>query len=315
MANQNPLSLVEAVKDAANSGLDIGGVRQHAALVPFGGKQPKVVFMPQYQGYVHLMCYGPDATANSVTAEVVRECDEFTYSVNETGEHLYYNKNMKPGRKNSPIVGAFAIAYLKSGTSKVKVMTFEELEDIRKRSPSVKKNKSSPWDTDREAMYRKCPVRALRNLVPMGNPTIEKILEADMAFHGETEVAEAVVIDNEMLPAKPAVKPVEVKEKPKRRATKQAAPPPPQTPPSPPPPQDPAPVEVTNQDADDPPPHEQHIDVEKVKVWGEIQNAKSRMTDEASRIIETHCAPVTFESSIQELRNHLFDCKNIMGEG
>jgi len=109
------------------------------------------------------------------------------------------------------IIGAYATAHLKAGGPPlIAVMSLEEIHARRARSSGWKafeagKIKSTPWDTDFEAMARKCPIRELGKRIPY--PTLQGAALRDEAREegrasvedpidlGEAEVSEPEVCD------------------------------------------------------------------------------------------------------------------------
>jgi recombination protein RecT len=85
-------------------------------------------------------------------------------------------------RTSDDVVAAYVVNFMAEGPPQFLVMDFEELEKKRARAASTNKA-DSPWNTDREAMYRKSPIRAIANFMP---------LQAEM------EIAKAIVYEDQM---------------------------------------------------------------------------------------------------------------------
>jgi len=61
------------------------------------------------------------------------------------------------------------------------VLSADEVESYRKRSPSQKGSPSGPWLTDPEAMYCKTAIRRLAKYLPMSIDYVETALSVDGA--------------------------------------------------------------------------------------------------------------------------------------
>lgn len=173
-AAQDPASLLSALLDAARKGLEPGTEQYY--LVPFGGS---VQGIEGYQGIIERI-YRAGA-AQSVVVEVVRERDTFTYV---------------PGRDERPvhkvdwfgdrgvIVGAYAYAIMRGGaTSKVVVLNRQHIEDAKANSRGADR-KTSPWQTNYEAMVLKTAARRLEKWVPTSSEYREELRRDTAALVG-----------------------------------------------------------------------------------------------------------------------------------
>ena len=78
------------------------------------------------------------------------------------------------------IIGAYCIAEIKGSGYQIEFMTNEELEKIKKRSPSAGYG-TSPWTTDEAEMKRKTVVRRASKYLPMSIEVAAALQEADEA--------------------------------------------------------------------------------------------------------------------------------------
>lgn len=147
-------SIVKSVMDAARLGLELDGVQ--AALVPFKGEAQ---CMPMYQGLT-LLAY-EDPTLESLDVYTVREGDEYEIHLGTNARIIHrpmalpvFDDNGELSDELAPAILYYSIARLRGAVS-FEVMTLAEIERIRKRSPSVKRGQSSPWDTDYDEMAKK----------------------------------------------------------------------------------------------------------------------------------------------------------------
>jgi recombination protein RecT len=159
------ITLLGAVFQAAQLGLVPDGVLGQAYLVPFWNSKKdrkEVQFIPGYRGLVTLVRRSGDLS--TIDAEVVHAKDQFRYSRGTSPmlEHVPYDGQEDPG----PITHVWAAARLKDGSFQIVVMTAREVEKIKARSASVKAKRSSPWDTDREWMFKKTALKQLCKLLP-----------------------------------------------------------------------------------------------------------------------------------------------------
>ena len=150
-----PRSLIGAVIQAAQLGLEPDGVLGQAYLVPYGNQ---VQFIPGYRGLIGLA--RRSGQISTIEARVVHQKDAFTYSfgLKPVLEHVPTTE-VEPGE----VVAAYAIAHLKDGAYQFDVMLKREVDAIRTRS---KAGRSGPWVTDYEEMAKKTVLKRLCKLLP-----------------------------------------------------------------------------------------------------------------------------------------------------
>jgi recombination protein RecT len=160
----NVQSIILGIVAASQLGLEIGGALQHAWLIAYG---TTATLMIGYKGLLALALRHPDvskAVANVVYRE---EFDRGLFSADlaeGTVAHPYDPDVDRHGK----IAAAYCQVTLKDGAKLLAILSFDEIEDRRKRGASGK-NKETPWDTDYGRMARKSAIRALLNggTVPM----------------------------------------------------------------------------------------------------------------------------------------------------
>lgn len=178
-------SLLGACLKAAQDGLLPDG--KEAALVVFRTKAgPKVQYMPMVWGITKKMHQtGEVGTLNS---QVVFEKDEFSFWVDEKGEHMLHKPKMF-GERGGP-VGVYASIITKDGFPYIEVMSKEEIHAVR----DVSKAKDyGPWASDfASEMWRKTCIRRLSKRVPM-TAEIERIIrrEDELFDFGRTDRTKA----------------------------------------------------------------------------------------------------------------------------
>lgn len=158
----DPQSLLASLMQCAQLGLEPDGILGHAYLVPFKNNKRggilEAQFMVGYKGLISLARRSGEV--QSISAQVVYVNDEFDYCYG-LDEKLYHKPAM--GERGRPIA-AYAIAKFKDGGHAFEVMTYDEIEAIRKRSKS---SDDGPWVTDWPEMARKTPLRKLAKYLPL----------------------------------------------------------------------------------------------------------------------------------------------------
>jgi len=178
----SPESLLQAVINAAELGLEPSGLLGQAYLVPYG---KDVQLIPGYRGLIDLA--RRSGQISRIEAHVVHENDTFdiSYGIEPKLEHKP-TLSANPGKP----VAVYAIAKLKDGTTQVEVMTISQVEAIRSRSKAAK---SGPWVTDFEEMARKTVVRRLCKYLPL-SPELQKALEFEESIESGREAMVEVVV-------------------------------------------------------------------------------------------------------------------------
>ncbi len=153
----DPMSLVAAVIQSAQLGLEPDGALGMAYLVPFKGK---VTFIPGYRGLVDLA--RRSGQLSTISAHVVYERDTFSYSLG-TDERINHVRNDDAADPGKP-THAYAVAKLRDGGIQMAVMSRREIEAIRAKSPG---GNSGPWVEYPAEMWKKTVIRRLAKLLPM----------------------------------------------------------------------------------------------------------------------------------------------------
>lgn len=168
-----PQSLIGAIMESAQLGLEIGGVLGHAYLVPYKLKGGTVVaqFIPGYRGLVDLA--RRSGCVSTISATCVYEGEYFTYS-----KGLELKLEHRPdlsGKKRGKLTFVYAICVLRDGGKEFDVMSRDDVERIRQRAPSPNKG---PWVSDYDEMAKKTVLRRLSKLLPMSVET-QRAFEID----------------------------------------------------------------------------------------------------------------------------------------
>lgn len=167
----DPLSVIEAVREAAVLGLEPTGVLGEAWILPYRGVARLQV---GYRGYLKLI--RQSGQVQFVDAQLVYMNDTFDV---EFGTHprivhkplLFGDRDEETGellQDRGNIRGAYSWAQL-SGTDVplIEWMPLVDIEQTRRASPAVRANRKTPWDDWYGEMARKAPVRRLAKRLPL----------------------------------------------------------------------------------------------------------------------------------------------------
>jgi phage RecT family recombinase len=160
-ANSSPASLLQAVTNVAAIGLSLNPAEKLAYLIPRNVKvgdkqwQTRIFLEPSYMGLCKL------ATDTGSIEWVQANC---VYSNDEFEDNGFGNRpthKYKPFAKledRGEFVGVYCTAKTKTGDFLTTIMTADEVNSIKERSESGKKN-SGPWVTDFNEQAKKTVVR------------------------------------------------------------------------------------------------------------------------------------------------------------
>jgi len=172
-------SLITAVINAAELGLDFTPAKGHAYLIAF---KQTATFMPGYRGMIDLA--KRSGTVSKIEAHIVHEKDEFSIEYGLTPKLVH-----KPQITGAPgnVLGAYAIAWFKDDEPQYEFMTKDQLDGIRRRAKT-----DLIWSSDYIEMCRKTAVRRLFKYLP-SSPDLDKAMAFDNQIAG---VAEAPPVDD-----------------------------------------------------------------------------------------------------------------------
>lgn len=173
-----PLSLLSAIMQAAQLGLEPDNGLGHAYLVPF---KDEVVFIPGYKGLIDLA--RRSGQVSTIYAVVVRRGDDFSYELGDTPRIIHkpsearettqVTKTKRVDGKDvqvtetvdvdRPITHVYAVCRLRDGGVQREVMTIDQVDRIRSRSAAAN---DGPWVTDTEEMIKKTCLRRLCKMLP-----------------------------------------------------------------------------------------------------------------------------------------------------
>lgn len=190
-AQQNPLDLVNALKNVALTGSTLNPTLKQGYLVPFKGK---ITFMPSYMGLIDLLAN--NGLVRKIEAHPVFKGEEFNVR-HGTGGGLFHKPSPWGRRDREALLGCYYYAVLTDGTELFDTMSREEIDAVMHRSPSVDKGKgkSSPWDTDYLEMAKKTLVRRAFKMIPKGGITEDKVKAIEAVFDYDEKVERSWVND------------------------------------------------------------------------------------------------------------------------
>jgi recombination protein RecT len=188
-------SLYSAGMKAAQDGLVIDG--REAALVTFKSGDTKVVqYIPMTFGIIKKVRNSGELKA--LSAHVVYENDYFEYALGDD-EHISHRPCLDKDR--GKMIMAYSIAWLKDGGIQREIMTYEEIEQVRKVSKSgntYETNKPKGiWAKWPGEMWKKTVIRRLSKRLPMSTD-IEGVITAvdsDYEFKSEPEAETVPVLE------------------------------------------------------------------------------------------------------------------------
>lgn len=171
IANCSQASIVRALIDAADLGIQPGGTMGRGYLVPrknYKNNTTECCFDPGWRGLIDVA--RRSGLIARIEAHVVYQRDLFrvTYGVESKIVH-------EPALDGDagPVVAAYAVAFFKDGTYQAEVLRKADLDKIRNSSAA---KSGGPWGTWYDEMARKSAVRRLVKYLPYDSQ-LEKALE------------------------------------------------------------------------------------------------------------------------------------------
>lgn len=172
-ARNHPDEFVSALNNVLLTGMTLNPTLSVAYLVP-------------YKGVVQMQTSYMGKKSYAINTGL---CKDIECSLVFKGEEFEISKGTNPSIKHIPtpwgernietLLGGYYVITYTSGKMAFDTMSKEEIESIKKRSPSVGAGKQSPWDTDYMEMAKKTLInRAYKHLPKLGmSPEAQKALE------------------------------------------------------------------------------------------------------------------------------------------
>ncbi|HLA82992.1 MAG TPA: recombinase RecT, partial [Thermoleophilia bacterium] len=180
-------SVIQAVTEACELGLEPGGILGYAYLIPYKNRKRNVYeckLMPSYKGKADL------ARRNGweLEAEAVYERDEFEYQLgDEPRIHHVPSMDVEPG----PLTHVYAIARHASGAKKRAVMSVQQIERVRWAHSSMPE--SPAWVKDYDEMAKTKVIQRLEKLLPL-SPQQDRAIEIERT-NDPSPVVQGKIVD------------------------------------------------------------------------------------------------------------------------
>jgi len=185
LLNCTHTSLLGAIIQAAQLGLETDGALGHAYLVPY---KTECQLQIGYRGMIDIARRSGQIV--SISARVIYENDHFEYGYG-LDERLEHVPNMDdPGEA----IGAYAVAKLQGGGYQFEVLSMKQLDEAKKSSPGARKP-DSPWHNHWDEMARKTAVRRLFKYLPVSVEIQRAVGLDEMAESGVSQNLDGLVID------------------------------------------------------------------------------------------------------------------------
>lgn len=160
LTKMNPDSIKNALVNVALTGLTLNPVMKFAYLIPRKGK---CVLDISYMGLAKILT--DTGSVKNIEANVVYWNEPFLLE-RGTNPEIKHGIIDVEGVKKGNIRGAYSVATLNDGSKSIEWIDADDLQSIMMRSESVKKGKSSPWDSDTSEMCRKTVIKRHYKYLP-----------------------------------------------------------------------------------------------------------------------------------------------------
>jgi recombination protein RecT len=201
----DPASLLGAVIQASQLGLEPGGALGHCYLLPFENRKKgitEVQFLVGYRGMIDLARRSGQII--SIEAHAVFDGDQFEceFGLDSKLRHVpdWHNGNRTDPSKMRFV---YAVAKLKDGGVQFEVMSRAEVDAIRARSKSAS---SGPWTTDYIAMALKTVIRRLFKYLPV-SIELQQAVSLDEQVDANLSQGNEYVITGEIIEDEPKLEP------------------------------------------------------------------------------------------------------------
>lgn len=195
LAQCTQMSTMGCLFEAAQLGLEPNTPLGHAYLLPYNDRRNNRKICTLIVGYKGLISLA-DRAGIMISAEVVRENDEFDYTLGT--KRRIDHKPLLSGDRGK-IIAAYAVAKHADGREWFRVIGMDEIN--RAKGASASAAKGGPWQTDEPAMVCKTAVRRLAPFLPM-SPEFMKAVELDEAAD-RGEQADILDVPFEEVPNEP----------------------------------------------------------------------------------------------------------------
>lgn len=181
-------SLIGSLLQSAQLGLEVNTPLGHAYLIPFWSSREGIhicTLIVGYKGMLELAHRSGQIAA--IGARVAREGDEFEYSDGFEPDFRFIRR----APINARLTHAWCFGTTRAGGRFMEVLNRDDVLARKARSASVKGKRSSPWQTDEAAMWRKTAIRAAQYLLPQ-SAEMQRAEMLARAESGEVSIADAL---------------------------------------------------------------------------------------------------------------------------
>ena len=195
-------SLFQALQNCAVDGLIPDG--REAALVEFNRKDRKsnsftkqVQYMPMVGGILKRVRQSGQIAL--ITARCVYRNDEFSYWIDETGEHIRHVPAFSQGKEQGEMFLVYAMAKLANGEVVVEPMSMDDIQKVKGASRS---GGVGPWKDWFERMAQKSALHRIARRLPCSSDIAEMMSRDQWMYDdkaiGESKPQEAAVPGEEV---------------------------------------------------------------------------------------------------------------------
>ena len=156
-----PPSILKAVMDIVQCGLEPGGPRGHAYIVPYGKEATAII---GYKGYIDMVMRSGLMRAPPIV-NLVYEADTFSLDLGSGKPPKHTIDIRKSQTERGEILGGYCVAQFKDGGAHVEWMGIDDIRKVMNRSRAG----PGPWKTDFEQMARKTVIRRAKNYWPLSS--------------------------------------------------------------------------------------------------------------------------------------------------
>ena len=180
LGNCTPGSFIGALLTAAQLGLEPNTPLGQAYLIPFNNgknRQLEVQFQLGFKGLIELAHRSGEL--KSIEAHIVYENDEFEYELG-----LEPKLKHKPAMSNrGEIAWVYAVYHLVSGGFGFEVMSFEDVENHRKKYSKASQRGFSPWSTAWDEMAKKTVIKRALKYAPLKTDFVRAMREDESTLN------------------------------------------------------------------------------------------------------------------------------------
>ena len=146
-----PQSLFDCVLKAAQCGLEIGTVDQHAFIIPYGNEAQ---FQPSYRGMIFRLVQA--GVVGHMYADVI--CKNDTIEITSGSRRELVHKLALNDRGS--VVGAYSVATMPNGSTDFELFELKDIENIKKAALRISGGKPSPaWSYFENEMIKKSVIK------------------------------------------------------------------------------------------------------------------------------------------------------------